>query len=201
MLFNSIQYSGPFPCLSTQVSSVAADEVLLRPAHLNLSDDSSSTSSSTTSHSSSSSSSSVLSSPESTLHKATGPLVGPAVDMVDGLPCQGAQDSGGVQPAIIGRFQVTTEAGKKVGRFSVSRAQDEPRQPNGPALSPETKSSPPSLMNSLNSYVSSDNDSEFEDEDFKREVNRLRDKYAAPLHSTNAFSSSLVSPLLGGGGV
>ncbi|XP_072566226.1 serine/threonine-protein kinase WNK1 isoform X2 [Paramormyrops kingsleyae] len=178
-----------------QVSSVAADEVSLSPAHPNLSDDSSSTSSSTTSRSSSSSSSSVLSSPESTLHKATGPLMGPAGDTVDGLPCRGGPSSEVVQPAIIGRFQVTTEAGTKVGRFSVSRAQDEQRQPNGPALSPETKGSPPSLMNSLNSYVSSDNDSEFEDEDFKREVNRLRDKHMKEIQALHTRQKEEIDAL------
>lgn len=40
------------------------------------------------------------------------------------------------------------------------------------------KASLPSLNNSFNnSYISSDNDSEFEDEDFKREVTRLREKH------------------------
>ncbi|XP_048862659.1 serine/threonine-protein kinase WNK1 isoform X3 [Brienomyrus brachyistius] len=178
-----------------QVSSVAADEVSFSPAHPNLSDDSSSTSSSTTSRSSSSSSSSVLSSPESTLHKATAPLVGPAGDTVDGLPCRGAAASGVVQPAIIGRFQVTTEVGTKVGRFSVSRAQDEARQLNGPALSPETKGSPPSLMNSLNSYISSDNDSEFEDEDFKKEVNHLRDKHMKEIQALHTKQKEEIDAL------
>lgn len=84
-----------------------------------------------------------------------------------------------------------------MGRFSVSRAQDqslESRQTpppvaqasNGPScpgqiLTPDSthKGSMPSLNNNNsfnNSYISSDNDSEFEDEDFKREVGRLREK-------------------------
>lgn len=43
---------------------------------------------------------------------------------------------------------------------------------NGPALSPSLAS----MNNSFNSYISSDNDSEFEDEDFKREISKLREK-------------------------
>lgn len=83
----------------------------------------------------------------------------------------------------------------RVGRFSVSSAQEESlesRQSPPPAaqaangasdpgqiLIPDSthKASLPSLNNSFNnSHFSSDNDSEFEDEDFKREVSRLREK-------------------------
>lgn len=97
-------------------------------------------------------------------------------------------------------FQVTTNSEARVGRFSVSRAPEqipEPRQTpqpavqaaNGPSnvgqlLSPDSahKASLPSLNNNSfnNSYISSDNDSEFEDEDFKREVSRLREKQVCP---------------------
>lgn len=83
-----------------------------------------------------------------------------------------------------------------MGRFSVSRAQEQSLEPkpipppaaqaaNGPSnpgqlLSPDSahKASLPSLNNNSfnNSYISSDNDSEFEDEDFKREVSHLREK-------------------------
>jgi len=93
-------------------------------------------------------------------------------------------------------LQVTTNTEARVGRFSVSRAQEqspESRQsPSraaqaangtsdpGQVLTPDSthKASLPSLnSNSFNnSYISSDNDSEFEDEDFKREVNHLREK-------------------------
>ncbi|KAG7455822.1 hypothetical protein MATL_G00245100 [Megalops atlanticus] len=177
--------------------SVAAEEA---PSHAQATTTDSSSSSSSTPSSSSSSSSSTLSSPENTLHKATSPLRSGSGggDVVDGLPPlpqraatpTDTAPSPAPQPTTIGRFQVTTNADTKVGRFSVSRAQDEaPAQapaptaepqaplPNGPALSPDSKSSLPSLNNSFNSYVSSDNDSEFEDEDFKREVNRLREKH------------------------
>ncbi|XP_036374169.1 serine/threonine-protein kinase WNK1-like isoform X9 [Megalops cyprinoides] len=177
--------------------SVAAEEA---PSHAQATttDSSSSSSSTPSSTSSSSSSSSTYSSPENTLHKATSPLRsgsggGDVVDGLPPLPQRAATPTGPAptpQPTTIGRFQVTTNADTKVGRFSVSRAQDEapapapappaepqPPLPNGPALSPDSKSSLPSLNNSFHSYVSSDNDSEFEDEDFKREVNRLREKH------------------------
>nr|XP_055046725.1 serine/threonine-protein kinase WNK1 isoform X15 [Misgurnus anguillicaudatus] len=141
--------------------------------------DSSTTSSSSTS---SSSSSSTLSSPEHTLHRTSSPLKNATEDQIDGIPNQSPISP---QSTTIGRFQVTTKTDTKVGRFSVSRSQDEtlavslqPPGPqghstigNGPAQSTGT------LNNSVSSYLSSDNDSEFEDEDFKREVNRLREKH------------------------
>ncbi|MED6280306.1 hypothetical protein CHARACLAT_009406, partial [Characodon lateralis] len=106
----------------------------------------------------------------------------------------------------IGRFQVTANPETRVGRFSVSLAQEqicEPKQSpppaaraaNGPSdsgqvLSPDPphKASLPSLNNNSfnNSYMSSDNDSEFEDEDFKREVGRLREKH---MHEIQALHS------------
>lgn len=92
-------------------------------------------------------------------------------------------------------FQVTTNPESRVGRFSVSRTPEQslessrppaPQTPNGPSdpgqvLSPNPphRASLPSLNNNSfnNSYISSDNDSEFEeDEDFKREVSCLREK-------------------------
>lgn len=94
-------------------------------------------------------------------------------------------------------FQVTTNPEARVGRFSVSRAQEQnlesrqtpPPAANGPSnygqfLSPGSplKASLPSLNNNSfnNSYISSDNDSEFEDEDFKLEVSHLREKSVIP---------------------
>ncbi len=95
-------------------------------------------------------------------------------------------------------IQVTTNPEARVGRFSVSRAPEQSLEPrptpppaaqaaNGPCdqmLSPDPthKASLPSLNNNSfnNSYISSDNDSEFEDEDFKREVSRLREKQVIP---------------------
>lgn len=104
-------------------------------------------------------------------------------------------------------FQVTTNPEARVGRFSVSRAQEQSLESsqahppaaqaaNGPSnpgqiLSPDPghKASLPSLNNSFNnSYISSDNDSEFEDEDFKREVSLLREKQVT---SSSLFSGSV----------
>ncbi|KAI2665527.1 Serine/threonine-protein kinase WNK1 [Labeo rohita] len=149
--------------------------------------DSSSTSSSTTT--SSSSSSSTLSSPENTLHRTSSPLRDTKADVVDGLPTLPNRTAAQPQPTTIGRFQVTTKTDTKVGRFSVSRAQDEapvaslqPPEPQPapqayPAVGNGPSQSAGSLNNSVSSYFSSDNDSEFEDEDFKREVSKLREKH------------------------
>lgn len=171
--------------------------------------------------SSTSSSSMSFSSPESTLVKQR--LNADSLDIVDGVGL--AQVPANIpspkQPIQVGRFQVTTSTTDKVGRFSVSRAQDdfssghtETEQPrasspktqphlNGPsshAESSSTLSDPPkgshdslgspvmphslgskvslqSLSNSFNSsYMSSDNESDIEDEELKKELRRLRDK-------------------------
>ncbi|XP_015247907.1 PREDICTED: serine/threonine-protein kinase WNK1 isoform X4 [Cyprinodon variegatus] len=192
-----------------QVSRAAEEPAVQRPSCT----ESSSTSSST----SSSSSSSSLSSPENTLHKDFSPrLRGKGVkggDVVDGLPQKTPTGSHPVSPSptqghspkpttTIGRFQVTTNPESRVGRFSVSRAQEPKQSPppaapaaNGPSdpgqvPSPDSphKASLPSLNNNSfnNSYMSSDNDSEFEDEDFKREVSRLREKH---IHEIQALHS------------
>ncbi|XP_016412999.1 serine/threonine-protein kinase WNK1 [Sinocyclocheilus rhinocerous] len=167
-----------------QVSAAPDENALQAPT---TSQESSSTSSSSTTTTSSSSSSSTLSSPENTLHRTSSPLRDTKVDEVDGLPALPNRTTTHPQPTTIGRFQVTTKADTKVGRFSVSRAQDEalvaslqppepqPAPPAHPAVG--NGPSPGSLNNSVSSYFSSDNDSEFEDEDFKREVSKLREKH------------------------
>ncbi|XP_016299601.1 serine/threonine-protein kinase WNK1 isoform X12 [Sinocyclocheilus anshuiensis] len=167
-----------------QVSAAPDENTLQAPT---TSQESSSTSSSSTTTTSSSSSSSTLSSPENTLHRTSSPLRYTKVDEVDGLPALPSRTTTHPQPTTIGRFQVTTKADTKVGRFSVSRAQDEalvaslqppepqPAPPAHPAVG--NGPSPGSLNNSVSSYFSSDNDSEFEDEDFKREVSKLREKH------------------------
>ncbi|XP_030006238.1 serine/threonine-protein kinase WNK1 isoform X2 [Sphaeramia orbicularis] len=185
-------------------------------------------SSTTSSSTSSSSSSSSLSSPENTLHKAaTSPLRsegggGQGGDVVDGLPqktylspinspCPSPKPT-----TTIGRFQVTTNPEARVGRFSVSRAQEQSLEPkqspppaaqasNGPsdpgqALTPDSahKASLPSLNNNNsfnNSYISSDNDSEFEDEDFKREVNRLREKHMLEIQALHSRQKDEIDSL------
>uniref|UniRef100_A0A3Q3AT14 non-specific serine/threonine protein kinase n=1 Tax=Kryptolebias marmoratus TaxID=37003 RepID=A0A3Q3AT14_KRYMA len=102
-------------------------------------------------------------------------------------------------------FQVTTNAESRVGRFSISRTQEQslessppaaPQTANGPSnpgqvLTPDSphKASLPSLNNNSfnNSYISSDNDSEFEeDEDFKREVSCLREKHMKEIQALHS---------------
>ncbi|XP_047660366.1 serine/threonine-protein kinase WNK1 isoform X3 [Tachysurus fulvidraco] len=181
----------------------ADDSSLLPPT-------SSSDSTSSTTSSSTSSSSSNLSSPENTLHRACHPLREVGGDVVDGLP-----PASPGQPTTIGRFQVTTNSETTVGRFSVSRAAVEPVTPthgdvetqeppqqssqvlgNGPALSPEGKSQM-SMNNSFNSYLSSDNDSEFEDEDFKREISKLREKHMMESQALYARQKEEIDALFG----
>ncbi|XP_042168482.1 LOW QUALITY PROTEIN: serine/threonine-protein kinase WNK1, partial [Oncorhynchus tshawytscha] len=168
-----------------------------------------------TKSSSTSSSSSSFSSPENTLHNVSSPLHGGKTgggDVVDGLPSLPHRTSS-PQPTTIGRFQVTTNApDARVGRFSVSRAQDEAAeagleqtpasQANGPSidpgsatmlLSPEDKQS--SLPSLNNSYMSSDNDSEFEDEDLKREVNRLREKHMKEIQALHTKQKDEIDSL------
>ncbi|KAM3925618.1 serine/threonine-protein kinase WNK1 isoform 2-T2 [Leptodactylus fuscus] len=189
---------------------------------------------SSSSTSSSSSSSMSCSSPESTLIK---PRQTPAssLDIVDGVGFSQPP----VQAVQVGRFQVTTSTTGRVGRFSVSRAQDDlpagdadPELPkphlNGPSSHPEssaTLSDPPrvthedsvgspvtqhplgskvslqSLSNSFNSsYMSSDNESDIEDEELKKELRRLRDKHLKEiqdLHSRQKKEIELLYSALG----
>ncbi|XP_055772413.1 serine/threonine-protein kinase WNK1-like isoform X3 [Salvelinus fontinalis] len=166
------------------------------------------------SSSSTSSSSSSLSSPENTLHNVSSPLRGGKTgggDVVDGLPSL-PHRTASPQPTTIGRFQVTNAPDARVGRFSVSRAQDEAAeavfeqppasQANGPStdpslatmlFSPEDKQS--SLPSLNNSYMSSDNDSEFEDEDLKREVNRLREKHMKEIQALHTKQKDEIDSL------
>ncbi|XP_041441880.1 serine/threonine-protein kinase WNK1 isoform X4 [Xenopus laevis] len=175
--------------------------------------------------SSTSSSSSACSSPESTLTKQQTKPAGP-LELVDGvgIPLAPPQSLSPKQLVKLGRFQVSTATtADKVGRFSVSRTQDDvsagvletdsqrssspktEKHLNGPSSQQESsvalsdparemqedslgspvlqhalgsKLSLQSLSNSFNSsYMSSDNDSDIEDEDLKKELRRLRDKH------------------------
>ncbi|XP_076014993.1 serine/threonine-protein kinase WNK1-like isoform X2 [Genypterus blacodes] len=183
--------------------SVATEEP---PAHHLARAISSSTSSTSLSSSSSSSSSSGRSSPENVLLKASSTPLRKAGDVVDGLLSPVAQralepslhPSSYTSPCpsptpttTIGRFQVTANPESRVGRFSVSRAVEQSPPPalpaaNGPSMpgdvfSPDStlKAYLPSLNSNYfnNSYISSDNDSEFEDENSKQQVGRLRERH------------------------
>ncbi|XP_061494636.1 serine/threonine-protein kinase WNK1 isoform X2 [Rhineura floridana] len=189
---------------------------------------------------SSDSSSLSSSSPESTLVKPTSSGIAEAIAVVDGVFSHTSTRQ--LQPTRVGRFQVTTTATDQVGRFSVSRTQDEVTcvEREAPAIAPlsvdaEQVSSPvttpksefaerrhslhlngpsseleaaflsgaaqelddgsgspdslhppgskislpvQSLSNSFNSsYMSSDNESDIEDEDLKCELRQLREKH------------------------
>lgn len=120
-----------------------------------------SSSSATPSYSSaSSSSSSSLSSPENTLHKA------------QQLPRLAVQPPPAPAAAstTIGRFQVMVNTDSKAEQETAA-----PGRPHGTA--PDRKSPSPSQpTTTCNYYISSDNDSEPEDEAFKREITQLRER-------------------------
>ncbi|XP_077325058.1 serine/threonine-protein kinase WNK1 isoform X4 [Lithobates pipiens] len=217
--------------------SVAVDDALKLSEEPKLPQREVSSTSSTTSSSSMS-----CSSPESTLVKPRLSASG-SLDIVDGVgpvqvPTHGSSPKQSVQ---VGRFQVTTSVTDRVGRFSVSRAQDdlssghtETEQPrasspktqphlNGPSSHPETSatlSDPPkgvhddslgspvmphplgskaslqSLSNSFNSsYMSSDNESDIEDEELKKELRRLRDKHLKEIHELHSRQKQEIEQL------
>lgn len=211
--------------------SVAAEDVLKASEEPKLPPQESSSTSST----SSSSSSMSCSSPESTMVKPQRTAAG-TLDIVDGvgLPRTPVRSSSPKQSVQLGRFQVTTSTTDRVGRFSVSRAQDElspdPPQASSPKTQPHlngpssrressaTLSDPPggspvtlhplgskvslqSLSNSFNSsYMSSDNESDIEDEELKKELRRLRDKHLKEiqdLHSRQKKEIELLYTALG----
>lgn len=122
-------------------------------------------SSTTSSSSSSSSSPSSLSSPENTVHKSQTPL------RVSPEPISSI--------TTVGRFQVTSSTDIKVGRFSVAPAEGKTffvSSTEGPDTTKESKMTA-SSMSITNHYLSSDNDSESEDEGLKQEMNKLRERY------------------------
>ncbi|XP_036424183.1 serine/threonine-protein kinase WNK1 isoform X2 [Colossoma macropomum] len=131
-----------------------------------------SSSSTTTSLSSSSSSSSSISSPENTLHKSqTLQRTSPEHNIPDSLSTTAS--------TTIGRFQVTSSSDIKVGRFLVSPSGKECATVNtmeGPDTSQDLRMSPANLANSQ-CCLSSDNDSEPEDEAFKKEIRQLRERH------------------------
>ncbi|XP_061920937.1 serine/threonine-protein kinase WNK1 isoform X14 [Entelurus aequoreus] len=158
---------------------------------------------------SSSSSSSNLSSPENTLHKGSSTPLRAGGDVVDGLSqrtLEGNQHSTPItspcaSPKLtttIGRFQVTSNSEAKVGRFSVSRTAESKQSPaaqasNGPTCpgSPDMahRATLPIVSNSFNnnnSYMSSDNDSDLEDEDLNWEVNCLREKHLQEIQALHS---------------
>ncbi|XP_077066991.1 serine/threonine-protein kinase WNK1 isoform X2 [Siphateles boraxobius] len=129
------------------------------------------TPSTTSSSSSSSSSPSSLSSPENTIHKSqTPPRVSP--EPVSSI-------------TTVGRFQVTSGTDIKVGRFSVTPAEGKVfyiSSTEGPDIAKELKMNA-SSMSITNHYLSSDNDSEPEDEGLKGEMNKLKERHMVEIQA------------------
>ncbi|KAK9952382.1 hypothetical protein ABG768_018224 [Culter alburnus] len=128
-------------------------------------------SSTTSSSSSSSSSPSSLSSPENTVHKSQTPL------RVSPEPISSI--------TTVGRFQVTSSTDIKVGRFSVAPAEGKTffvSSTEGPDTTKESKMTA-SSMSITNHYLSSDNDSESEDEGLKQEMNKLRERHLVEIQA------------------
>lgn len=128
-------------------------------------------SSSSTTSSSSSSTSSAVSSPENTLHKHQ-TLPSPGHDLSESIPLP-ASPPPPAPATTVGRFQVTYSADVKVGRFSVAPAGKEDA-----VLKEEedvSVSSVPIVQSNSQCFLSSD-DSEPEDEAFKKEIRQLRER-------------------------
>ncbi|KAI7811953.1 putative serine/threonine-protein kinase WNK1 [Triplophysa rosa] len=124
-----------------------------------------------TSTSSSSSSSPSVSSPENTVHKS------------QTLPRYGPESIPGT--TTVGRFQVTSSTDIKVGRFSVKAAEEKASSvgsAEGLDTTKELKKTP-SSTSITNHYLSSDNDSEPEDEGLKREMNMLRERHMVEIQA------------------
>ncbi|KAK7121423.1 hypothetical protein R3I93_022498 [Phoxinus phoxinus] len=154
-----------------QVSVASDQDPVSAPDPAVVVSSSSITPSSTTSSSSSSSSPSSLSSPENTVHKSkTPPRVSP--EPVSSI-------------TTVGRFQVTSSTDIKVGRFSVTPAEGKTffiSSTEGPDIAKEPKMNA-SSMSITNHYLSSDNDSEPEDEGLKGEMNKLRERHLVEIQA------------------
>uniref|UniRef100_A0A8C7WNZ3 non-specific serine/threonine protein kinase n=1 Tax=Oryzias sinensis TaxID=183150 RepID=A0A8C7WNZ3_9TELE len=206
-----------------EVLPAAEEPSVQQPTCTDSSSTTSSTSSSSSSSSSSllSSPENTLHKNSSSVLRGEGRRVG---DVVDGFLQRTSTGSYHTSPftspspkpaAVTGRTQVTSYPESRVGRFSVSRASEQSiesklnppptaQTANGPShpvqdLSPgsQHKTSLPILnTNSYsNSYISSDNDSEYEDEDFKREVNRLREKHMREIQALHVRQKEEVETL------
>lgn len=80
----------------------------------------------------------------------------------------------------MGCFQVTSSTDIKVGRFQVTAAEEKASTVGSAEGLDTTKELKKTLSSTsiTNHYLSSDNDSEPEDEGLKREMNKLRERYA-----------------------
>ncbi|XP_060784171.1 serine/threonine-protein kinase WNK1 isoform X3 [Neoarius graeffei] len=128
------------------------------------------------SSSTTSSTSSTVSSPENTLHKHQ-TLPSPGHNLLESIPPPAsppAAAAAATTTTTVGRFQVTSSADVKVGRFSVTPAGKE--DAGSKEEEDVSKSSVP-IVQSNSQNLSSD-DSEPEDEAFKREIRQLRERHS-----------------------
>ncbi|XP_049339786.1 serine/threonine-protein kinase WNK1 isoform X2 [Astyanax mexicanus] len=126
--------------------------------------------------------SSSVSSPENTLHKSqTLPKASFDHSIPDFLPVTAASTT-------VGRFQVTPSSDVTVGCFSVTPSGTEDTaetMKEEPFTSQDVRMSPASQSNSQ-CYISSDNDSEPEDEAFKIEIKQLRDRHMTEIQTLHS---------------
>ncbi|MCJ8734306.1 hypothetical protein PDJAM_G00233820 [Pangasius djambal] len=145
-------------------------------------------SSSSTTSSSSSSTSSTVSSPENTLHKYQ-TLPSPGHDLSESIPPPASASPPPPPPppaaaaattTTIGRFQVTPGADVKVGRFSVTPAGTE--DADSKEEEDVSVSNVPIVQPNSQCILSSD-DSEPEDEAFKKEIRQLRERHMSEIQA------------------
>ncbi|KAK3535681.1 hypothetical protein QTP70_019717 [Hemibagrus guttatus] len=165
--------------------SVASDEAVDSASCQNTMSSSSSTASSSTS-----STSSAVSSPENTVHKYQ-TLPSPDHDLSESIT---SAASGPPPPAAatttIGRFQVTSDV--KVGRFSVTPAEKEDAD-----LKEEEDvrvSNIPTVQPNSQCFLSSD-DSEPEDETFKKEIRQLRERHLTEIQALQSKQKKEIEEL------
>lgn len=131
------------------------------------------TSYSSSSSTTTSSSSSTVSSPESTLHKNQ-TLINPGHDPSESIPIPASAPPPAAVTATVGRFQVTSGADVKVGRFSITPAgkEDAGSKDEQDVSIPSVPTAQPNYQGLLSS-----DDSEPEDEAFKNEIRQLRERW------------------------
>ncbi|TRY54859.1 hypothetical protein DNTS_001813 [Danionella cerebrum] len=149
--------------------SVASDQAPVPTSDPEVRVSSSSATPSSTSSSSSSSSPSSLSSPENTVHRLKTPHARVSPETVS-------------SSETIRHFQMSSSSDVKVGRFSVSPA-DGKQCSMSSAERPDVPKPTSSSISISNRYLSSDNDSEQEDEGLKREMNSLRERHLVEIQA------------------
>ncbi|KAG7329442.1 hypothetical protein KOW79_007616 [Hemibagrus wyckioides] len=164
--------------------SVATDEAVDGVSCQNTMPSSSSTASSSTS-----STSSAVSSPENTVHRHQ-TLPSPGHDLSESITSAASGPPPPAAAAIttIGRFQVTSDV--KVGRFSVTPAEKEEADLKEEE---DVRVSVPTVQPN-SQFVSSD-DSEPEDETFKKEIRQLRERHVTEIQALQSKQKKEIEAL------